>query len=63
VKIKQDEILRNDGHKGGNEDWNRSENVRKMEVRHGESLDAGRFAGGQGCFNSHRSHPVEKSSS
>jgi hypothetical protein len=44
VKIKQDEILRNDGHRGGNEVWNRSENVWKMEVRHGEYLDEGRFA-------------------
>jgi hypothetical protein len=45
VKIKQDEILRNDGHRGGNEDWNTSENVRKVEVGNGESLGVGGLEG------------------
>jgi hypothetical protein len=63
MNTKQDEILRNDGHRGGKEEWNRIENVRKVRIRHGESVYVGRFAGRQGCFGTHRSHPVEKASS
>lgn len=34
----------------GEERKNRSDNVRKVRIRPGESVNVGRFAGRQGCF-------------